>query len=117
MANLLNIRQDIEMLERAPVDRWRGEYVLDLLGSMASRVEQLERERADADKNNLAQASLNAELVRDMGRMEAGVERIVSTLSQIGGLQNLGDARLVEIIKSARAECANVKRPLLAAAA
>lgn len=47
MASLLNIRQDIEMLERAPVDRWRGEYVLDLLSSMADRIDQLERSRAE----------------------------------------------------------------------
>lgn len=47
MASLLNTRQDIEMLARAPVDRWRGEYVLDFLSSMADRIDQLERSRAD----------------------------------------------------------------------
>lgn len=45
MANLLNIRKDIEMLERAPVDRWRGEYVLDLLSGMADEIERLREEK------------------------------------------------------------------------
>lgn len=79
----------------------------------ATEIRKAYSERDAADENNLKQAALNAELVRDIGRLEAGVKRISDALSKIDELQNLGDARLADIIKAARAECQDVKRPLL----